>query len=98
MTWQGAHAQGSNNVGNIGIAVAGHFNDHEPPPQQMEALEALLEHLSITYDIPIWDVRGHRHYCHTDCPGDALLAVIARWRQRQSHLAVDGITMLPPNM
>lgn len=85
LRYQGAHAQGENNHGNIGIALAGHFHEHGPPPAQLESMIRLLDDLCAEHAIPAWEVHGHRHFCHTDCPGDALLAAVAHWRRQATQ-------------
>jgi N-acetyl-anhydromuramyl-L-alanine amidase AmpD len=43
-----------------------------PTANQMRSLVALTAELCVRYDIPIYNVRGHRELtgCHTRCPGE----------------------------
>ncbi len=75
LRYQGAHAGGSNNIGNIGICLIGNFDQRAIPDAQQEALERLIARLSRQYDIPRDDLHGHCHYKTTDCPGRYVL----RW-------------------
>lgn len=68
----GSHVKG-NNDGNIGIAMMGYFsppvNDHLTAAQEA-ALVALIRYLHARYGIAIAEVKGHRDYERTECPGD----------------------------
>lgn len=79
LDWQGAHAQGSNNVANIGICLIGDFNHERPDPRALEALGRLVDELSERHDIPRERVYGHRRFAATECPGDALMAWVSRY-------------------
>lgn len=79
LDWQGAHAQGSNNVANIGICLIGDFNHERPDPRALESLARLVEALSERHKIPRERVYGHRRFAATECPGDALMAWVSRY-------------------
>jgi hypothetical protein len=91
MTAQGAHASGSNNVGNIGICLLGNFssqpergpsyaNAQRPTQEQLDCLEKLLGELREVHGIPASKVQGHRELKDTECPGDELARWISRYR------------------
>lgn len=87
----GAHV-GSGNSGNIGMSLMGCFH----PPENSASLncldkqnEALLDsvvtmfaYLADTYKIPADNIRGHRDFNSTSCPGDVNYALLheIRWR------------------
>lgn len=72
LAYQGAHAGGDNNIGNIGVVVAGDFSHHPPSPAQLAALDYCVDTLCQHFHIPLNQVVGHRDLKATDCPGEAL--------------------------
>lgn len=82
LSWQGAHAGGTNNVDNIGICVLGDFQTSLPTPAALKALENLLEELRKQNGIPrdAQHVFGHQELKDTACPGNALMGWIKRYR------------------
>ncbi|MCP4093129.1 MAG: N-acetylmuramoyl-L-alanine amidase [Planctomycetes bacterium] len=91
MTAQGAHASGSNNVGNIGICLLGNFSSQpdrgssyataqRPTSEQLVCLDKLLGQLREVHGIPANKVQGHRELKDTECPGDELARWISRYR------------------
>jgi hypothetical protein len=85
LEWQGAHANGANNVGNIGICLLGDFNHERPDPRALAALEALTDALCERHHIARSRVYGHRQLRSTECPGDALMAWVSRYTAGASH-------------
>jgi len=79
----GSHVKG-NNDGNIGIAMMGYFsppvNDHLTAAQQ-NALVSLLRYLHARYNIPLSEVKGHRDYEKTECPGDNVYNLLPEIRR-----------------
>ncbi len=73
LDWQGAHAEGANNVANIGICLLGHFDRERPDPRALRALEQLVASLCKKSSIPLSAIRGHEQYKATDCPGRYLM-------------------------
>ena len=73
----GAHAEDSNRV-SLGIQLSGNFCLGEPTPPQIESCAMLLALLSKVYGFPPdgEHVLGHRDLNDTDCPGDALYALL----------------------
>jgi hypothetical protein len=72
LTWQGAHAGGSNNLQNIGICLLGNFDVEHPTPAALGALQHLLDELRAKWNIPRKAVRAHCDWKTTDCPGTYL--------------------------
>lgn len=82
LKWQGAHAEGANNVGNIGICLLGKFtrtrDGQQPPEPQVVALKLLVLDLVQRYRIG-----PDALYCHSDlkptiCPGPLMEPVVAQ--------------------
>lgn len=74
----GAHVANSN-TGNIGISFMGTYTSTAPTSTQMCQAAKLLRRLSMDFggvDLNRTDVKGHRQYGGTACPGDALYARI----------------------
>jgi hypothetical protein len=74
----GAHVA-NNNTGNAGISFLGTFTSAAPTEKSMCGAAKLLRLLSIIYpsvDLVRSDVKGHRQYGGTTCPGNALYARI----------------------
>jgi len=80
LKWQGAHARGKNNVGNIGICLLGNFENAPPTRQAQNALHRLVESLRSGFAIGATHVVGHGHWTSTKCPGRHLDAALARYR------------------
>lgn len=85
LQWQGAHAGGTNNVGNIGICVLGNFNAERPDPRSLTALEDLVDALCERHHIPRSRLYGHRQLRSTECPGDSLMAWVSRYAAGATH-------------
>lgn len=91
MSAQGAHASGTNNVGNIGICLLGNFSSQpdrgpsygqaqRPTPEQLASLDRLLSELREVHGISASNVQGHRELKDTECPGEELSRWISRYR------------------
>jgi len=85
LDWQGAHAGGDNNIGNIGICLFGNFNAERPDPRALTALEKLVNALGERHHIPRSRVFGHRQLRSTECPGNALMAWVSRYASGATH-------------
>jgi LysM repeat protein len=71
LAYQGAHATGDNNIGNIGVCLLGDF-DHDPVPRiQRDRLIELLDRLCAEHGIvaSAKTVLCHKDFKSTDCPG-----------------------------
>ncbi|MEW6072304.1 MAG: peptidoglycan recognition family protein [Planctomycetota bacterium] len=73
LAWQGAHARGSNNVGNIGVCLLGSFEEERPTPRALAALQRLLDDLCRRHRIARDRVYAHSDLIVTACPGRHLL-------------------------
>lgn len=73
LTYRGVHAA-NNNTGNIGISHIGNFHQQTPPAVMLASTARLVERLSSLYGIDLArsDIKGHREYSSTDCPGNLL--------------------------
>jgi hypothetical protein len=81
LRWQGAHARGDNNRGNIGICVLGNFvrgkEGQRPTEPQLAALRQLVAELASHYAIKPAQIYSHRDFVQTECPGPYLAEVVA---------------------
>ena len=79
LRYQGAHARGRHNVGNIGVVLLGNFLIQRPSKRQMDALDQLLVQLCRKHRIPPHQIHTHSELLNgeTKCPG----AVVSRWLQ-----------------
>ncbi|MBK7877294.1 MAG: N-acetylmuramoyl-L-alanine amidase [Planctomycetes bacterium] len=69
LAWQGAHADGDNNIQNIGVCMIGNFDEEKPTKAALDSLRKLLDGLRRTYSIPKLAVCGHQDLKSTRCPG-----------------------------
>lgn len=82
---EGAHVK-SNNVESVGICVCGNFEEEEPHPSQVEALEELIA--SLGKELGKLQILGHRDYPESDtvCPGRYLYRLLPRLRNKMDNL------------
>jgi len=82
LRWQGAHAKGEHNVGNIGICLLGNFmpgkGGQQPNQEQLQAMERLVVHLMGRFHLQGDDLFCHSHFRNTECPGPLVVPVVAR--------------------
>ena len=78
LRWQGAHAGGANNRGNVGICLIGNFEIEEPTRAAVSALERLVFELQSELGIPRRNVKPHLAWKETKCPGKNLMPWFAR--------------------
>jgi hypothetical protein len=78
--YQGAHATGDNNIGNIGVCLMGNFDSRPIPIAQRMALLSTVDRLRKQYNIKRSDVYGHRDFKTTDCPGPVVMKWIANYK------------------
>lgn len=79
LRWQGAHAGGVNNVGNVGVCLLGNFEHERPTPAAVETLHGLIDELQQRLGVPEDRVRGHDDWKSTACPGRHLRLHLARY-------------------
>jgi hypothetical protein len=85
LDWQGAHAGGDDNIGNVGICLLGDFRSSPPNGAALAALERLVEGLCERHHIARSKVFGHMKFAKTECPGNTLMAWIARYTASATH-------------
>ena len=90
MSWQGAHANGANNVGNIGVCLLGHFDQEAPREAALEALERLVGDLTRRHGIPRNRIYAHKDLRPTECPGQHLLSWVRKYRGTRTAAAHHG--------
>lgn len=67
-TMQGAHSPGHNQTA-LGVCLVGDFTDSPPPLPQLHVTAQLCADLCRKYDIRAMDIRPHRAFRKTECPG-----------------------------
>jgi hypothetical protein len=77
---QGAHCPGRNSD-SIGIENEGRYMTVRPPDQQYHALVQLVAYICHQYKIPVANIKGHRDFYSTDCPGTALYHKLPKLRE-----------------
>ena len=86
LRYQGAHADGDNNVGNIGICLLGNFvrqqSGQGPAPRQIAAMEQLVVQMMRHYRFG-----GEALFCHSDfkntaCPGPRMQPIVRQFAQQ----------------
>lgn len=81
-----------NNIGTIGIALMGNFNETDPTQAQINALSNLLPRLAKKYELDLtatsWyhgkdspNLVGHRDLGATACPGENLYELLPSFRE-----------------
>jgi len=80
LVYQGAHAGGAANIGNIGICLMGDFERNPVPAAQLRGLDRLLARLRDQFDLDADDVRTHREWKATACPGGYLQSAVMAYR------------------
>jgi tetratricopeptide (TPR) repeat protein len=78
LAYQGAHAHGTANRGNIGIVVLGNYVHQGMTTAQIRTLRSLVHRLSRQYSIPSSRIYTHGEIRHgqTDCPGPAVASAV----------------------
>lgn len=98
LAYQGAHASGDFNRGNIGICLLGNFAAHpedgdkyaaaqSPTAAQLATLGTLVDDLRRRYQIKVGEVWPHKHFRVTECPGPVLERWVADYRRSSAGLA-----------
>lgn len=76
---RGAHTL-NHNKGSLGICVIGN-TDYLLHPLQAEALKETCRILALRYQIEPFQIKGHRDYNKTQCPGDEIYAFLPEVRK-----------------
>lgn len=82
LRYQGAHARGSANFGNVGIVVLGNYEHQRLNGAQKESLATLVETLCEHFDVSPSKIYTHREILagKTDCPGPELSRCVSEIR------------------
>lgn len=78
LKWRGAHSGGSNNKGNVGICLLGNFDEERPSTAAIATLDRLVYEIQNVLKIPRKNVRPHKAWKETECPGEHLMPWFAR--------------------
>ncbi|MFT5690203.1 MAG: hypothetical protein ACI8PQ_003058, partial [Planctomycetota bacterium] len=84
LKWQGAHADGMNNVENIGVCLLGNFDEERPSAQAVASMQSLLTDLRGRFGIPLRGIKQHSEFKNTECPGTYLSPFVLRYRRGQT--------------
>jgi hypothetical protein len=68
-------------AGFLHIVLEGNFEEDEPTPAQLEALERMLRWGTAYFGVPPEEISGHRDHVATLCPGEALYGLLPRLRE-----------------
>lgn len=81
--YQGAHARGGRNRGNIGVVVLGNYLHQEMTMTQYRVLRELLAALCSRYHVHPNSIYTHAEICDgtTDCPGPAISQAVQTIRR-----------------
>ncbi len=80
LKWQGAHAgDSSKNRGNVGICLLGNFETEHPTKNALASLDKLVLELQTKLRIPRQNVRPHKAWKETACPGRHLMPWFTRF-------------------
>jgi len=77
----GAHVA-KHNIGNIGIALIGNYEETMPSNKSIEALTDLVAWLAYNYNIPIGNIKGHKDFSNTLCPGKHLYSLLPKIKRK----------------
>ena len=81
--WQGAHASGANNIGNIGICVLGNFvrqrRGQGPTKRQVVAMRSLVAQLMDHYRFGPNALYCHSDFKPTECPGPLMAPLVQQF-------------------
>ncbi|WIX78537.1 peptidoglycan recognition family protein [Amycolatopsis carbonis] len=75
-----AHCPGQNDNA-IGIENEGTYTSVEPPQTQWDSLVVFIAYVCEQYGFPVDEIKGHRDYYNTECPGGRLYAKLPQLRE-----------------
>ena len=92
LRWQGAHASGANNIGNVGICLLGNFvrqrRGQGPTTAQVRSMEQLVIQLMRRYRFGPDALYCHSDFKATQCPGPRMRPLVRQLaRQLQARRA-----------
>ena len=87
LSWQGAHVK-DQNEGNLGIMCLGNYEVQQPTSAMLATLDRFVSQQMRQYRVGIGQVRTHREFAPTECPGRSLQRYMLATRARGGNLAV----------
>jgi hypothetical protein len=79
----------------FGVALEGNYSYGPPPGEQWDALIDILAHLAWWGDYQTQNLRPHRHYKSTECPGEAIIRRFQRLQTETHNRKVQLIATAP---
>jgi hypothetical protein len=70
------------NSGKIGVSVIGNYDNEQISPQAKASLIAVINYLRQKYGVSGANVRGHRDFASTSCPGNNLYPMMPEFQGR----------------
>jgi hypothetical protein len=67
-------------TGHILVVLEGNFENEQPTPEQMAALERMVAWVAHRWHIPAERIKGHQDYAKTRCPGSNLETLLPKLR------------------
>lgn len=67
-------------TGHILVTLEGNFEEEEPTPAQLESARQLVSWLAQKYQVPLENIKTHKDYAQTACPGEKLYDRMAEIR------------------
>lgn len=96
---QGAHASGSNNIGNIGICVLGNFvsqrSGQGPTRAQVRSMEQLVVQLMRQYRFGADALYCHSDFKNTQCPGPRMQPIVRQFARKLQSRGANSIAANP---
>jgi hypothetical protein len=56
-------------TGHLLICILGNYEQQQLNPKQLDSLVDFLVHFSISYKVPVANIKSHKDYADTACPG-----------------------------
>ncbi|MFN9757929.1 MAG: peptidoglycan recognition family protein, partial [Planctomycetota bacterium] len=86
LRFQGAHATGEGNVGNVGICLLGNFmrtrrgkeRGQEPTREQVAAMRQLVAELMRKHNFGADAIFRHYDFRDTECPGELMTPIVSQ--------------------
>lgn len=81
LRYQGAHAGGDSNIGNVGICLLGNFmrkKGQQPTPAQVQTMRQLVGELMRVHRFGPDAIFCHHNFKDTECPGELMTPIVSQ--------------------